>query len=230
MDSLLTGMIPGLIGGIVSPIIVLWLLARAIGADNVTVKSFDIKGASSKHRARGQLINVWAESQGMQWVGAYRIRVPRWAKVTLSVWSDGRGTFVILGGQGGRADLQFETYIEGVPFMYLNTKEFQLGIQLPHAPEQVCQVVRGKGDVNVLWATHLDGLSYIHEMTGLMAEPASEPIDALLLRSLRRQSEHIRSHALWPLRLVVSSFATSRTHIKPLRQQRPDLSFAQFQP
>lgn len=144
--------------------------------------------------ARGR--EAWASHHGFGWLGGFSLEQP--VPMFLAVWSrpDATAYFVEYLHSKGRHQ-EFVTVLsrdEGVTTA--NTRDAGL---FPPRPGSFVEVFDG-AELDELLRRHLESVAFVQRRLTPSTEVAPVEFRALMVEAVTRQMDHIRSHALWPLR------------------------------
>lgn len=73
-------------------------------------------------------------------------------------------------------------------------------------------------------AAHDLSVRYVCDSLGVKPEPPETPFEELFAGAMKRQADHVRSHALWQFRLLYWNSRRMKNVGKTVRERYPDLS------
>lgn len=141
----------------------------------------------------------WAKENGFEWEGAYMLSTPQ--PMFIAAWRhrDAARWFCIY------------THANNNYFDFATSFDHERGLTtagtkdahtLPFPPGKWVQSEHG-ADPEQLWELHQDAEAYLAREHGLRPENGTYDFPKLVVESIRKQMEYVKSFPLWPVRGVV---------------------------
>lgn len=192
----------------------------ALGLSEASLEPAD-PGEIHTHMVGTRAEHEWAEANGYEWVGAYRLRAFANPRAVILAWqSPGTGAFFcvyLIAGQ------RFYDLVTGFDRDVTLTTGSSPGAMLyPMRPGSYLQAFTGLQPAG-LYERHLEGEACLMDRLGVQHAALDERFDEHFARVVRAAMMYVRSIPLWPLR-VPWWYATKwlRTN-KPVERQYPEL-------
>lgn len=147
-------------------------------------------------------LDVWAESTGYGWNGAWVTRIPGVPPGSVCAWGDERGTCVALYRLSKHATtIDIVTNLDAQRRVALTTSSTKGASLFPKRSGVFRQMFPG-ATVEELAAAHAEALDYLSARLRVRPVPYDGDFDRYFMESLRTQMDHVRGHVLWPIRGV----------------------------
>ncbi len=156
--------------------------------------------------AAAEQADAWAEAHGYRWAGLFEFAAPGNPPAFVAAWSKGGSSEFF--AQYLALDTAGKVIIRGSDFVNLfdqerslNTSDTAATMLFPRRAGVYKQAFP-KQPLDALAAQHRDALALLRAQMRVKDRNDPRPLEAVVLDSVRKSAEHVRTKALWPLRGV----------------------------